>query len=228
MKENKKLRRRIDLTGKRYGRLVVIKAGIRRTPSRGMYWLCKCDCGVEKEITAQALKNGSTLSCGCYSKELATNTVIHGHNRRNKPRSMTYRSWDKMMQRCYNHNAKEYKWYGGRGISVHPDWHEFSVFLRDMGERKSKNESIDRIDVDGNYEPRNCRWATAIEQANNTQRNVFLEYNGEKKTIAELAREYHIKYDTLFYRIQKYGWSVKDAIETPVTRSNNKKRKLRQ
>lgn len=221
MKENIKLRRRIDLTGERFGRLVVLRAGIKRAKNRGMYWLCKCDCGVVKEVSAQALKLGSTLSCGCYNLEVQRNNIKHGHNRSDNGKTPTYRTWDKMIQRCNNPNSAEYSIYGGRGISICERWLDFSNFLEDMGERP-KGKSIDRIDFNGNYKPSNCRWATSKQQANNTRRNVSFEYKGQMKTISELADIAGVKYDTMYYRLMKYKWSLENAMSIPVSNSNSR------
>lgn len=224
--ENIKLRRRNDLTGQRFGRLLVMGAGSRRTKSGGMYWICRCDCGVVKEVSAQALRLGSTVSCGCYNKEYLENNIKHGHNRKQCPKSGTYKSWDKMIQRCNNPNACEYKWYGGKGVSVCERWKDFTNFLSDMGERPN-GKSIDRINVRGNYEPSNCRWASTKQQANNTRRNVKFEHNGEMKTISELADIAGIEYDTMYYRIINYKWPISAAMETPVSRKNSLKKILK-
>lgn len=109
--ENVKLRRRKELTGQRFGRLIVLCPGERRTSNRGMYWLCKCDCGNQKEITALSLSRGLTTSCGCYSKEYNSNRIKHGHNRKLGNKTPTYITWDKMISRCRNKNCNEYKLY---------------------------------------------------------------------------------------------------------------------
>ena len=211
-----------DLTGRRFGRLIVIGMSEKRTASRGGICICRCDCGTIKEVPSLSLKKGAVISCGCYNKEVLHNRAKHGHNRRNE-KSITYRSWDKMMQRCYNQSAHEYRFYGAKGISVCDKWHDFANFLSDMGERPSARYSIDRIDPSGNYSADNCRWATAKTQANNTTRNIYYTYNGERKSIAELADIAGIKYDTMFYRLQKYGWTLEHAMTIPVSRSNSRK-----
>lgn len=215
--ENIKLRRRTELTGKRFGRLIVIKASERKTLTRAMYWICKCDCGTEKEISALSLVRGLTVSCGCYNKEINTNRIKHGHNRKNGKKSPTYISWEKMIARCKNEICTEYKWYGGRGITVCDRWLDFSTFLEDMGER-ILGTTIDRINHNGNYEPNNCRWAVPIVQANNTRINVHITYNNQTKTVAEWARVLGIEYDTLYYRLFKYKWSIEKALNHPIVK----------
>ncbi len=132
-------------------------------------WLCRCECGNEKEILLISLKTGNTKSCGCSTQELRTKGITkHGHNQTGK-RSPTYISWDNMIGRCNRPSQLRYKHYGGRGITYDVRWKSFANFLEDMGERP-KGKTLDRIDVDGNYCKENCRWATNKEQNNNKQK----------------------------------------------------------
>ncbi|MDD3019487.1 MAG: hypothetical protein PHX61_00740 [Alphaproteobacteria bacterium] len=198
-----------DLRGQRFGRLVVVSESPKRTKSRGVYWLCQCDCGKVKEIASQSLIRGFTTSCGCYNKEvnIKKNTKHGGYG------TPTYKSWDKMMQRCTNPNCPEYVWYGKRGITVCEEWKDFAKFRLDMGERSPKT-TIDRINVNLGYFKENCRWANANIQANNTRRNDFITYKGKTKTIAEWAKCKGLKYDMLYSRLKIYGWSIERALET--------------
>lgn len=132
-------------------------------------WLCRCECGNEKEILLISLKTGNTKSCGCSTQELRTKgNTKHGHNQTGK-RSPTYISWDNMIGRCNRPSQPSFKHYGGRGITYDVRWKSFANFLEDMGERP-KGKTLDRIDVDGNYCKENCRWATNKEQNNNKQK----------------------------------------------------------
>lgn len=199
---------KIDLIGKRFGRLLVISESDKRTKSRGMCWVCKCDCGAIKTVASQHLIRGLVMSCGCYAKEKnREKNTTHGYYG-----TSTYKSWDKMIQRCTNPNCSGYEYYGGRGITVCEEWMSFDGFLKDMGERP-QGTSIDRINPDKGYFKDNCRWATYKVQANNTRRNQHVTYNGETKTIAEWAKEKGLKYDVLYSRLNSYGWSVEKALE---------------
>ncbi len=146
---------RTDITGKKFGRLTVIKYVSKNV--KGNYrWSCVCDCGKEKIIIGDNLKNGHTQSCGCLRiEQLAKRSIKHGHNSRNKM-SSTYKTWASMVQRCTNPNDPSYDRYGGRRIFVCSRWSTFENFLEDMGERP-ENKSIDRIDNDGNYCKSNCK-----------------------------------------------------------------------
>lgn len=153
--------RRVDITGKRFGRLVATELAVR-SPST---WVCKCDCGQIHRVRLGNLRSGHIRSCGCFSREdSARRKVTHGNNRRGL-RSTEYGSYHSAKARCTNVALHNYAHYGGRGIEFR--FESFEEFLAEVGPKPMKGLSIDRIDVNGHYEPGNVRWATASEQMKN-------------------------------------------------------------
>lgn len=151
----------INMVGQLVGKLTVIELAGRA--KRGIFWRCSCECGnQEYQATTGDLRSGRITSCGCYrtSAEFAEKRVTHGQNRKHHgKRSGAYSSWADIKKRCRNPNSTNYAWYGGRGISYHPDWEYFINFYADMGDRPEGLE-LDRIDNQGDYNKANCRWVT--------------------------------------------------------------------
>lgn len=154
-----------DLTGNKFGRLTVIER-CESSNNNGV-WLCECECGEKTKVVTNTLTSGHTKSCGCFAKEIVKVINFKHGNSKRSGETDEYSIWCGMTKRCFNQNASKYADYGGRGITVCDRWKDFNNFLEDMGNRPSKKHSIDRIDVNGNYEPTNCRWATIIEQSRN-------------------------------------------------------------
>lgn len=208
--------KKIDLTGRRFGRLVVLYECDERK-NRQVVWHCRCDCGNEVDIRGSDLTSGRTTSCGCYQRERAAEAnIVHGMNRQGE-RHPVYRTWSHMLQRCENPSRKCYKDYGGRGITVCSEWHDFIPF-RDwaLANGWGKGLTLDRIDNDGNYEPGNCRWTTRKEQARNRRSNRLITFNSKTQTLVEWAEEVGVKLNTLHDRIDTYHWPIERALTEPI------------
>ena len=187
--------KKIDLTGQRFGRLIVLEEGHRK--NNRISWLCKCSCRNEVIVQAKLLRNGRTKSCGCLKGE------SHGMTD-----SKIYMVWSSMKKRCDNPNDKSYEWYGGKGITYQDSWKYFTAFYEDMKDGYEEGLTLDRIDNDGDYSKENCTWATRREQANNKRNNVYVGDTG--LTAAEFSRENNIGYDTVLTRVRRGYYASKD------------------
>lgn len=210
------MRTRFDLTGKRFGRLVVVKYSHSKN---GAFWICQCDCGGTSVLRTAILNNGSSQSCGCRSREAARQNAETGRAARRLPFPNARKLKDlyrNMLDRCYDTGNKRYANYGGRGVRVCDEWLNsrlaFYHWAHDNGHQVGLQ--IDRIDVNGNYEPSNCRFVDSIVQMNNTTRNRFLEWNGVRDTVANWARTIGVAPRILQSRVDR-GWSVERIITQP-------------
>lgn len=200
-----------SIIGNRYGRWTVID--FSHTRKKASYWIARCDCGTLRTHQRSALVSGSTLSCGCLrGEQVAARNTTHG-----KRHSPEYGSWRAMKERCQNPKATKYPTYGGRGITICERWQRFDNFFADMGPKPTPFHTLERINNGGNYEPGNCRWASNDEQAINRRNNHRIEIDGVTRTIAEWRRHLGISKSTYDARI-RLGWSIKDALATPVKR----------
>lgn len=192
----------IDLTGRTVGRWTVVS---RTEQKKKVRFNCRCRCGTERTISSSDLRSGRTNSCGCLQKERAGIGLRSVHRK-------TYHSWMGMRQRCYYAGHVEYHRYGARGIVMAQTWRDsFEAFLSDMGP-KPEGHSIDRIDLNGPYSKDNCRWATRDEQMSNTSKNVFVEHEGERLTLKQLANKIGVNYYRLHAQYRRRGLSLAEAI----------------
>ena len=204
-----------DISGGVFGRWTALNYA-----GNGKY-LCRCKCGTERLVRADALKSGESLSCGCLSAELASKR-FEKYPAHEKKLRHTYLS---MLDRCDNPKAPNYRRYGGRGIAVCDEWRGESGFEKFCSwswsngfnlETPSRDMTIDRIDNDGGYSPNNCRWVSCRENNNNRSVTLFYTIDGISKPLADWARVLNIPYATLYNRAIRRGWSVEDILATPV------------
>ena len=211
----------IDLTKRKFDRLEVICRApdyVYQSGRKEVVWKCRCDCGKELNVLGVSLRNGTTKSCGCLWREIiSTASKTHGACS-NKTTTRLYSIWSNMKDRCTNPKHHAYMSYGGRGIKVCNEWiNDFATF-EDWALSHGYNDglTIDRIDVDGDYCPTNCRWATRKEQANNKTNNRIIVVNGESKTLSEWSAISGVSTGTIWARINIYGWNAEKAVFTPV------------
>lgn len=202
----------IDLTGKIFGRLTVLK----RTMNNGKRpkWSCICNCGKEVAVLGESLRSGNTSSCGCFHREqLAENNRIN-NTTHGLTHTRLYRTWSGMKRRCYKIDDKDFCRYGERGITICKEWlYDFRAFYDwAMANGYKENLTIDRINNAGDYEPDNCKWATVKMQNNNRRTNHLIAFNGKTQNIKQWADEVGINRVTLSDRINKWGWNLEKAL----------------
>ena len=210
-----------DLAGQKFNNFKVIEYAY--TKNKRGYWKCKCLCGKIRNVETYKLKTGIIKSCGCLNmNKKGKENFLFKHGLTDE---RLYSTWDNMKSRCYNIKNKRYKNYGGRGICVCKEWkNNFLSFYNWAMENGYQDDlTIDRIDVNGDYEPNNCRWVTIKEQANNKTTNHIIEYKGEKHTLSEWSRllPINISQTLLKYRLDKLNWSIEDTFTKPVRRFKN-------
>lgn len=189
----------IEMIGKRFGKLVVLKESGRG--KRGLLYECKCDCGNNAIFPGKYLRDGINKSCGCLNHGLS--------------KTRPYRVWGNMKKRCSNKNCPDYPRYGGRGITYCEEWESFESFWNDMKDGYEDHLTLDRINVNGGYSKDNCRWVDFKTQQNNRRDTRFLEYNGKTYTISELAEIVGMNRSTLSTRLFE-GLSIEEAISKPI------------
>lgn len=209
----------IDLTGQRYGRLVVVDYYKSKKDAKGKpirYWKCRCDCGNIVNTCTNNLRRGNTKSCGCLRRD-KTRQINYKHGQKE---TRLYQIWGSMKKRCYNAKHNSFNNYGGKGISVCDEWlgeHGFENFHKWAIENNYSDElTLDRINTQGNYTPDNCRWATWTEQENNRSNNRYFYYDGKNLSAKEWSKLTGISLGTLLNRLYSLGWSVERALTEPV------------
>lgn len=199
----------IDLTGQKFGRLTVIERA--ENSQKHTAWLCECDCGQKRVVQSDHLKSGHTKSCGCYK---ADNLNWKTHEKSN---TRLYEIMHTAKSRCYREKDKDFKLYGGRGITVCDEWlNDFQAFYDwAMQNGYADNLTLDRIDNDKGYSPDNCRWVNIKTQQNNRRNNHYITYNGKTQTLQQWANELNLNRETILSRLNR-GWSVKKALTEPL------------
>lgn len=189
-----------------YGRLVTLRY------LGHCKWECSCSCGKEVVVRSDHLRSGDTRSCGCLCRE-EQSVRARTHGQRN---TRLYKTWQGMIFRCENPKAESYKHYGGRGIKVCEEWHRFEDFFKWATSSGYSDElTIDRIDVNGNYEPGNCRWADTFTQCNNKRNTRYLTFNGQRKSVKEWSLITGFSYGMIADRVYRHGWSAEQALTLP-------------
>lgn len=217
-----------DITGMRFGRLSVLHLDKSTdAPNMKRRWVCLCDCGNMITARGDCLKGGKVKSCGCYQREIASmlrkgnHDIKHGYSR-----DRLFNIWYLMKYRCDDESSPAFKNYGGRGITVCKEWSDgwisgYEAFKEwAMNNGYTDNLTLDRIDNNSGYSPKNCRWVSNDVQANNKRNNVLYRYDGKQMTLAQIAKEFGIRYKTLWRRIQ-LGHSIEEAVLMGNTTAKN-------
>lgn len=212
--KKKPSKRRIDPTGQRFGRLLVISES-HRTPKGVWYWLCKCDCGKESRVQTQYLMSGRIKSCGCKRA-----SGIHS-TKHKLTGTWVYYTYKGIFQRCYSPTNSSYARYGGRGIKMCDRWlngdgvlHGIQCFYADMGDKPSPSHSVERLDVNGDYTPENCVWIPHSDQAKNCRTNRKITAFGKTQNLAEWGRASGLNAMTIQKRLNR-GWEPERAVSAP-------------
>ena len=227
-----------DLTGLRFGKLTVIEQApdhIAASGRRKTMWECRCECGNTITCATYSLTSGHTRSCGCikddpeYRRALSERNTKHG-DAKTQSRERLYRVWSAMKRRCDCESDSRYDSYGGRGIKVCETWENEYEAFRDWALANGYDRdapygvyTLDRIDVDGDYCPENCRWVDLKTQSSNKRSSHLVTYNGKTQTASQWADEYGMKRATLLFRLNSGKGTIEEAITKPANSSNRRK-----
>lgn len=194
---------RMDLTGQTFTKWTVLRETEKRNKKR--MWLCRCECGNTVVVCQANLKSGKSTQClNCRPGQGMT---THGLAKKHP----LYTTWVNMRARCNNSRSNDYKYYGGRGITVCERWNDFTLFVEDMYSTYQKGLTLDRKENNGNYEPSNCRWISRLKQSNNTRLTLKIEYEGKFYSESALARHVNVPRSTIQDRRRK-GWTLNEII----------------
>lgn len=207
-----------NITGQKFGRLTIVEDSKKRDKHGGVIWKCQCTCGEVVFIRSRSLIKGHTRSCGCFSRQRASEVTTERMTSHGKSYDPIHYIWDTMKSRCYNSKNLSYPRYGGRGIKVCDRWlNSFENFYEDMGD-PPKGMSIERIDNSGDYSPENCRWATAAEQARNRRSNRLVTLGKKTMLLIEWQEQLGVSRSTYYSRLKR-GLSIEEALLTPINLS---------
>jgi hypothetical protein len=213
--------KRIDLTGKVYGRLTVKEYD--KSKKERLFWICQCECGKIVSISGEHLRRGLTHSCGCFRKELSSMRLKKTQTKHGLSRTTLYRKFTGMKRRCYSVKDKHYVDYGGRGIKIYDEWlKDFQKFYDwSISNGYKPGLSIDRIDNNDGYYPWNCRYVDIKKQQNNKRNNKIIIFKGEAMCVNDWSRKTKIPSNVISSRL-RMGWSVKDALTRRVEKHKPK------
>ena len=212
--------RQVSLAGQRFGRWFVLCRSPREHPGGKAVWICRCDCGSIRDVVGSSLRSGRSNSCGCLSLELTRERIVRQNTTHGMTNTPEWRSWASMLGRCYNSSHRNYSDYGGSGISVCDLWRfSFADFFRDMGPRLP-GTTLDRIDFRGHYAPRNCRWATPVQQNRNRSNVRWIEYEGRTMTVRDWAEITGLTATAIYQRLNE-GWPIHIALTKPLVIRNH-------
>lgn len=206
-----------NLIGHKFGRWLVTgvaETKVTKANRKIRYWHCLCECGTQRAVKEQSLKSGKSKSCGCYHSDIMHVVGVQAKTTHGMSSTRLYRIFRHMHNRCKNTNDIRYKQYGGKGITITDEWNSFEVF-KDwaLNNGYADDLSIDRIDVNKDYSPDNCRWTDAKTQSNNKSNTKYYTYNGKTHNIGEWSDIMNIPYKTLWKRINA-GWDIGKALTT--------------